>query len=335
MRGTPWSRIREQNSVDTEYLEIVGNGRPSGSMWKETLAVSATIWISLGKSSPSNTSPNSFMRQNERKPPRTRSPRGSWPSGRMSRWLYKDCLGGIAITHFVKTGTLQNAFLKRLRVVVGLVKSAHSHIVRLMSSRQKGLKRVMEKVQWLYWRKVIGKKENLSLMNVTIDRGNLGRGVLKSLDNHFNVDFLMHDNWVAYFRTWCRRSLFSGRALTCRDQSNVLSSQHTADGPLTLMSVAIWRRMLRVWSLWFSRPPTLWGDEVVEDQVARAIWEMPRLPVHFVKQTVEIKWKDQSERRSACRPLCGVPMRLRLESERNLRDTFPCHSSLTEFSNGM
>ena len=36
------------------------------------------------KSSPSNPSPNSFMRQNERKPSRTRSPRGKTPSGRMS-----------------------------------------------------------------------------------------------------------------------------------------------------------------------------------------------------------------------------------------------------------
>ena len=37
-----------------------------------------------GKSSPSNPSPNSFMRQNERKPSRTRSPKGKSPSGRMS-----------------------------------------------------------------------------------------------------------------------------------------------------------------------------------------------------------------------------------------------------------
>ena len=45
-----------------------------------------------GKSSPSNPSPNSFMRQNERKPSRTRSPRGKSPSGRMSRWPCKDYL---------------------------------------------------------------------------------------------------------------------------------------------------------------------------------------------------------------------------------------------------
>ena len=67
-----------------------------------------------------------------------------------------ECLDGparitskeLAITHFVKNGTLQNACSTRPRVVVGLVKSAHSHIVRLMNSRQKGLKRMMTKVQW-------------------------------------------------------------------------------------------------------------------------------------------------------------------------------------------
>ena len=45
-----------------------------------------------GKSSPSNPSPNSFMQQGERKPSRTRSPRGRSPSGRMSRWPCKDYL---------------------------------------------------------------------------------------------------------------------------------------------------------------------------------------------------------------------------------------------------
>ena len=46
---TPWSRIREQNSVHKKFLEIVGNGKPTGNVWKETIAVSATIWISVGK----------------------------------------------------------------------------------------------------------------------------------------------------------------------------------------------------------------------------------------------------------------------------------------------
>ena len=55
----------------------------------------------------------------------------------------------LAIIHFVKNGTLQNACSTRPRVVVGLGKSAHSHIARLMNSRQKSPKRMMTKVQWL------------------------------------------------------------------------------------------------------------------------------------------------------------------------------------------
>ena len=47
-----------------------------------------------GKSSTANPSPNSFIRQNEQKPSRTRSPRGKSPSGRMSRLLCKDYFGG-------------------------------------------------------------------------------------------------------------------------------------------------------------------------------------------------------------------------------------------------
>ena len=45
LRRTPWSRIREQNSVHKEFLEIVGNGSPTGSVVKETIAVSATIYM--------------------------------------------------------------------------------------------------------------------------------------------------------------------------------------------------------------------------------------------------------------------------------------------------
>ena len=84
----------------------------------------------------------------------------------------------------------------------------------------------MTEVQWLCWRREIGKKENLSPKDVTIDRGNLIREVIRNWDQiHLNVNLLMHDNWVAYFRTWRRRSLFSGRALTCRSRSSVWSSQ--------------------------------------------------------------------------------------------------------------
>ena len=49
MRRTPWSRIRKQNSVYKEFLEIVGNGSSTGSVLKETIAVSATMSISVEK----------------------------------------------------------------------------------------------------------------------------------------------------------------------------------------------------------------------------------------------------------------------------------------------
>ena len=103
-----------------------------------------------GKSSPSNPSPNSFMLQNERKASRTRSPRGKSHSGRMSRWPCSITSEELAITHSVKDGTLQIACSRRSRVVVGLGKSAHTHIVRLMNRRQKGPKRMMTKVLWPY-----------------------------------------------------------------------------------------------------------------------------------------------------------------------------------------
>ena len=63
--------------------------------------------------------------------------------------LARITLEELAITHFVKGGTLQNACSTRPRAVASLGKSAHMHTVRLMNSRQKGAKRMMTKVQWL------------------------------------------------------------------------------------------------------------------------------------------------------------------------------------------
>ena len=47
MKETPWSRIKGQNSVYKEFLEIVGIGSPTGSVLEETIAVSGTISISV------------------------------------------------------------------------------------------------------------------------------------------------------------------------------------------------------------------------------------------------------------------------------------------------
>ena len=147
MKETPWSRIQGQNSVYKEFLDIVGNGSPTGSVPEETIAVSVTISISVEKLHHQirlRILSCSRMREMRREP---KVPEEKVP--------VVECLDGparitskeLAITHFVKSGTLQNASSTRPRVVVGLEKSAHTHIVRLMNSRLKGPRRMMTKVQ--------------------------------------------------------------------------------------------------------------------------------------------------------------------------------------------
>ena len=221
MRRTPWSRIREKQRVQ-RILGDCWQWETTGSVWKETIAVSATISISVEKLHHQirlRILSCSRMSENHREPevPKEKVPVEECLDG-LARITSKE----LAITHFVKSGTLQNACSTRPRVFVGLVQSAHMHIVKLMNSRLKGPKRMMTKVQWLCWRKVVGMKENLSPMNVTIDRGNLGREVIRNWDTiHLNVNLPMHGTWVVYFKTYSCRSLFSGRALTCGNQSNV------------------------------------------------------------------------------------------------------------------
>ena len=100
MKGTPWSRIMEQNSVYKEFLEIVGNGKPTGSVWKETIAVSATISTSVEKLHHQirfwilSCSRMSAMHR-EPEVPEAKS-----PSGRMSRWSCKDYFKGTCNNSF-------------------------------------------------------------------------------------------------------------------------------------------------------------------------------------------------------------------------------------------
>ena len=89
-----------KNSVYKEFLEIVGNGKLTGRCVKGDNCSFRHDMNKRGTSSPSNPSPNSFMRQSERKPSRTRSPRGRSPSGRTSRWPCKDYLKGTCNNSF-------------------------------------------------------------------------------------------------------------------------------------------------------------------------------------------------------------------------------------------
>ena len=64
--------------------------------------------------------------------------------------LARITLEELAITQSVKDGILQNACATKTRMVAVLVKSAHSHIVRLTHSRRNGPNRIMTKALWLY-----------------------------------------------------------------------------------------------------------------------------------------------------------------------------------------
>ena len=126
MRRTPWSRIREQNSVYTATISI--------SVEKLHHQIRLRI-LSCSR-----------MSENHREP---EVPEAEVEVVERLDGLARITLEELAITHFVKNGTLQNACTARPRVVVGLGRSAHSHTVRLINSRRKSLKRIMTKRLWL------------------------------------------------------------------------------------------------------------------------------------------------------------------------------------------
>ena len=138
------------------------------------------------KSTQPNLSPRSPTRQSVRNASRTRCPRGKSPSGRMSWLPCKDYLKGTCTTSFCeKWHRPECLFYKSEKRVAGLGQSALMRIARLMNNLAKSPKWMVTKVQWLCWK--------------------------------------LHDNWVAYFKIWSRRSLhrFCGRAQTYGNQSDV------------------------------------------------------------------------------------------------------------------
>ena len=125
----------------------------------------------------------------------------------MFRLPCKDYLEGTCNNSFCENGTLQYACSTSPRMDADLGKSALMRIARLKNSLAKGLKRMVTKVQWLCWKGMSSIKEQGDLF--------------------WTLTYQMHDNWVAYFRIWSRRSLhrFCGRAQTYGNQSDVLNSQ--------------------------------------------------------------------------------------------------------------
>ena len=116
MKETLRSSFQGGNSV----LEIVGNGKPTGSVLKETIVVSVTMSINVQKMSVESVS-EFFMQQNERKSSRTRSPRGKSTTCRTARWLFKDYLKGTRNNSFCEKWHPPEVCSTRPRVVAGFV----------------------------------------------------------------------------------------------------------------------------------------------------------------------------------------------------------------------
>ena len=130
--------------MEKEFLEIVGNEMPTGSVRKGTIAVSVT----RAKMTQPNSSPSSFMQQNDGNASRTKSLRGKSPSGRMFRWPCKDYLKGTCTNSFCeKWHPPECLFYKTKSGCRFWEKCSYAHR-QVMNSLAKGLKRMVTKVQW-------------------------------------------------------------------------------------------------------------------------------------------------------------------------------------------
>ena len=154
-----------------------------------------------GKSSPSNPSPNSScgrVSENHRGP---EVPEVKVRVVECRDGLARITLEELAITHSVKDGILQNACSTKTRMIAVLGKSAHSHIVRLTHSRRNGPNRIMTK-RCCHIEKEKLARERVCLRFLSRSNGETCEKVVRNWDKiHLEVSFLMHDNWVAYFRT--------------------------------------------------------------------------------------------------------------------------------------
>ena len=149
------------------------------------------------KSTQPNPSPGSSTQQSVKNASRTLSPRGRSPNGGMSRWPCKDHLKGTCNHSFCeKWHPPECLFYKTKSGCRFGEKCSYAHF-QVDEQPSKRSKKNDDKS-----RKMIGLKEDPLPTNVTIDQGNLIRRVIRSWDeDHLNVDHLMHDNWVAYFKT--------------------------------------------------------------------------------------------------------------------------------------
>ena len=178
------------------------------------------------KSSPSNPSQNSFMQQSERKSSRTRSPRGKSRSGRMSRWLCKDYFKGTCINSFCEQWHPPECLFYKTKSGCRFGEKcsfAHRQVDEQPSKRSKknddkSAVTILKKGDWQERGLVTDQCHDRSGQPDKRSDKKLGRrsSQRRSSDTR---------QMGCVFKTTRRRSLFSGRAQTCRNQSDVFDSQ--------------------------------------------------------------------------------------------------------------
>ena len=134
--------------MNKEVWEIVGSGKPTNSVPKETIAVSVKISISV-----QNRQSRILLRALLRGRSEMRR-EAEVPEARVPVEECLDCRARVtskelAPIHSVKNGILQNVCSTSRRKDADLGKSALMRIARLMNSLAKGPKRMVTKVQWL------------------------------------------------------------------------------------------------------------------------------------------------------------------------------------------
>ena len=125
-----------------------------------------------------------------------------------------------------------------------------------------------------------------TMVKVTTDRGDLIRIVIMSWNEDLlDVDHLTHDKWVEYFKAWSRRSLFSGRAQTCRSRFNVWNSRK-----LLHVTLKFGTKILR--SEIFAQVNLISVAPSQEERAARA--RCPRSSVEAGQKCIRLKgaWKS-------------------------------------------
>ena len=153
------------------------------------------------KSTQPNPSPRSSTLQSVKVALGTRIPGGRSPSGNMARRPCKDYLKGTCTTPLCEKWHPSECMFCKLENGCRFGEKcsyAHRQVDEQPTKRSKkngGKSAVaMRKGNW---------QERHPVTDECHDRpGNVGRGVIRNWDKiHLNVNFLMHDNWVAYFRT--------------------------------------------------------------------------------------------------------------------------------------